>query len=133
MQKGEEATKRILFKVQQITNNQFVWDVSEKKINLVRHRLENGIKEQDLVDFIENRYNYLKENDCKYTNFTIEKLLADENEKHIKAFIKSKTPKADSNTKSRDGVKSITYTKAEIEEFKRRAAEIEAAGEQGVF
>lgn len=34
---------------------------------------------------------------------------------------------------TRDDVKSNTYTKEEIEKFKKRAAEIEQKGEQGVF
>ena len=101
MKNGEAATKNILFKIQQITNNKFVWDISEKKVNLIRRRLDNGISEQDLINFVENRYNHLsKDPDCKYTNFTFEKLFADENEDQIRAYLNSKTPKANYSNKS---------------------------------
>ena len=111
MKKGEEATRRILFKIQQITNNKFIWTIDDTKVNLIRNRLENGLKEQDLIDFVENRYNFLsKDPDCKYTNFTFKELFCDENEDKIRAFLNDKTPRADykksykQQSGSRDGV-----------------------------
>ena len=52
-----------------------------------------------------------------------------EKSKKEKAEPKQEKPKK----KTLDGVQSNTYTEADIEEIKRRAAELDALGEQGTF
>jgi len=108
---GELTTQKILFKIQQISNNKFTWDIDDTKVNLIRHRLDNGITEQNLIDFVEQRYEFLsRDPDCKYTNFTFKELFCDENEDKIRAFLNDKTPRADykksykQQSGSRDGV-----------------------------
>lgn len=135
---GEDITKRLLFKIQEITNNKFNWDIDETKVNMIRKRINSGITEEQLIGFVKDRYTTISEDpNCKYTNFTFKDLFGDKAENQIKAYIhKIKEPKRGKKSKKDEPVDNVTcnsYTQEDINNFWAKAFQLEKEGKQGIF
>lgn len=132
------VTEHICNKMKSYSNGEVDWVVDDKKINSIRKILawEDDINEEDLMNFATSRYDWYKANGKKMKAFsTLFSKDEKENMLNNKADRQRKSNKsyAKKNKESRDGVTCNSYTQAQKEQFKRRAAEIEASGEQGVF
>ena len=135
LEKAKEVTNSICEAMKDYTNDDVVWNADSNKTDIIRKVLswEENFNEEDLIKFAKARYDWCKQNNKKMTAFY--KLFSKDEKEHITNSKKSKKygDRKNNNTGSFDGVTSKTYTADEIKEFRRKAAELEAAGEQGVF
>jgi len=134
--------EKIAKKVIQISDGKVKWAVYDSVLPLLETQLNMGFTEDDLINFVEGRYKHKVDNNETMRNFSW-KGCFDENKKYsaskcIEAMKKEKSGhrikfNKTNNNESRDGVKSNTYTKEEVDGFWKKAKELEDAGEQGVF
>ena len=109
------------------------WTKTDNRVNIIMKRLEEGITEEELSILLQNRFDYLKNNNFGFSKFTLNSVF---NEKALAAVKVIRGDYKNSSLKiagSRDGLNGESYTREEIEAFKREAAEAEARGEQVYF
>ena len=155
----EKITAHICSKIYEISQGVYDWPASESRQKAIKKLLKRDVTEDELLEYVEGRYNHLIENNYSMNSFNWKNLFEeydDENGKHhdpykyIKAMRDAKKydfkfkkasgskeqPKKtneDDWVSPRDNVRSKPYTAEEKAEHKRKAAEGEAKGEQWVF
>lgn len=132
--KLEELSLRIIEEVKRLTKNRIEWKLDDRYYSLLKYQLDKGVSEDELVELVKNRYDWItSQTKPSWKSFSWNGLYGETDKYSCYKCITEMRKDKQKQTKSYDGVESTTYTKAEIEKFKQRAAEIEASGEQGVF
>lgn len=131
--KIEKITQNIATELNNYTKGEVNHTIRYEYVNLIKHRLEEGLTEEDLIQHAKRRYDFLKKGGYNINKgCSWNKLFGPKCFDEIHS-VKSKKVFKINNNNSKDGVKSKTLTKEEINNSKQMADLYESRGEVGYF
>lgn len=132
----EKITLSIISRLAEESKGEVTHTLDANKMHTIKQRLEEGITEEELIEHAISRYLFLKKGNYNLTRgCSWSKLFGPKcfDEIHSKRVASSYNNKSAKNKSSRDGVKSKSLTKEQVEAAKEMANLYEANGEIGYF